>query len=611
VDGPETLRERVARLPRSPGVYLWKDGNGVVLYVGKAVDLRSRASSYFDPSGTKTARLMEEVLDVDYIVVRTEKEALLLEQTLIKRHRPRFNVRLTDDKQYPYLKLTAEPYPRLLKVHRREDDGATYFGPFPDGSGAFHILQALNDLVPLRRCKTLPTEKCLYYDIGKCIAPCIQACTDAEYEALVDEVRDLLKGRATHLVDRVRSRMEAAAASHRFEDAARLRDQLTGLRSILDRQHMVADSLEDRDIACIAGGGDLAVVVLLHQRAGKISGQSVFNLSGVPSDDAAVGLADFLRGFYQDRAVPRYLAADLPESLAPALEADLRILRAAPVAVETPQRGEKRRWVEVAATNARLRLEEERHRRSRRGTGALEALQKALGLDALPRAIEGFDISHMAGRHTRAALVRFADGESDKPGYRTFTMKSVGEAAVRSGTGRSKGVGREVDDVASIAEAVQRRYRGVLERGEAPPDLVLIDGGPGQLAAARNALRGLGLHRIALCSLAKREELVFVPSRLQPIRLRRDDPALQLLQRVRDEAHRFGITQVKRKAAQAVTSSPLDDVPGIGPKRRAELVKAFGGLEGLKAASADDLQRVKGVTAAMAKRVLDTLSEEA
>lgn len=623
------LRERIARLPRMPGVYQWKDGAGAILYVGKANDLRDRVGTYLDPATAKGSRLLEDVADVEVIAVRSGKEALLLEQTLIKLHRPRYNVRLTDDKQYPYLKLTGEAFPRLLKVHRRENDRATYFGPFPDGTGAFFVAQAILELVPLRRCKTLPKEKCLYYDIGKCVAPCIGKATPASYEVLVDEVKDLLSGRADHLVKRVHGLMEDAAREHRYEDAARLRDQWQGLRSVMERQHMVNDKLEDRDVAALDARGELAAVVLLHQRDGKVVGQSPFTVTGVQPGQEGKALADFLVGYYQDRTVPRCVMGEFPAAVAAQLEADLRILRDGACTVEAPQKGDKRRWLEVAQTNARLRLEEELHRRSRRGAGAVEALQAALGLMRPPTVIEGFDISHLAGEHTRAAMVRFADGEPDKSGYRTFGMKTVGtrrharpsaDDADGADVGRgsassapsadrpSREVGRDVDDFASIGEAVQRRYRGLLEREEPLPDLVLIDGGPGQLAAARESLRGLGLAHVPLCSLAKEEELVFLPGRGNPLRLKRDDPALQLLQRVRDEAHRFGITQVKRKATAALAESPLDGVPGIGPKRRAELVKAFGGLEGLRAASAEDLQRVKGVTAAMAAKIQAALS---
>lgn len=610
VQEADGLRERVARLPRLPGVYQWKDVAGTILYVGKANDLRDRVSSYLDPATAKGHRLLQDIADVEVIAVRTAKEALLLEQTLIKLHRPRYNVRLTDDKQYPYLKLTNEPYPRLLKVHRRDNDRATYFGPFPDGTGAFFVAQAILDLVPLRRCKTLPKEKCLYYDIGKCVAPCIGKATPESYEVLVDEVKDLLSGRADHLVQRVQHALEEAATAHRFEDAARLRDQLGGLRSVMERQHMVHDKLEDRDVAAIDARGDAAVVVLLHQRDGKVVGQSPFTITGVAGAEATTqpprsgeALAAFLRGYYQDRTVPRYVMGDFDPAVGAALEADLRILRDGACTVEAPQKGDKRRWLEVAQTNARLRLEEDLHRRARRGVGAIEALQAALGLSAAPRVIEGFDISHLAGEHTRAALVRFVDGEPDKAGYRTFGMKTVGAAAVAAGTASTKGAGRDIDDFAAIGEAVQRRYRGVLERDEPLPDLVLIDGGPGQLAAARDSLRSLGLSHIALCSLAKQEELVYLPGRSMPVRLKRDDAALQLLQRVRDEAHRFGIQQVQRKSTHAVVDSPLDAVAGIGPKRRTELVKSFGGLEGLRAASVEDLQRVPGVTAAMAARI--------
>jgi excinuclease ABC subunit C len=380
---------------------------------------------------------------------------------------------------------------------------------------------------------------------------------------------------------------------------------------------MVHDKLDDRDVAALESRGDLAVVVLLHQRDGKVVGQSPFTLSGVNATQEAAGdakgLADFLRSYYQDRTVPRHLTAELPQPIAQALETDLRLLRDGAVTIETPQKGDKVRWLEVARTNATLRLEEELLKRARRGQGAVEALQTALGLPQPPSVIEGFDISHMGGEHTRSAMVRFVDGAPDKAGYRTFNMRTVGTPRGTDGQRETEGLaprkekGRDIDDFASIGEAVQRRYRGLTERGEALPDLVVIDGGPGQLAAARDSLKGLGLGHVALCSLAKEEELVFLPGKSRPVKLKRNDPALQLLQRVRDEAHRFGITQVKRKATASTLGSPLDAVAGIGPKRRQELVKSFGGLEGLRAASVADLQRVKGVTAAMAEKIVTAL----
>lgn len=603
VAASDTLKERVGRLPRQPGVYLWKNAAGDVLYVGKAIDLRSRVSSYLDPATPKHERLLEAASDVDFIVVRTEKEALILEQTLIKRHRPRYNVRLTDDKQYPYLKLTREAYPRLLKVHRREDDKATYFGPFPDGAGAFHVAQAVLDLVPLRRCRVLPKTKCLYLDLGKCAGPCVAACTDAEYDALVEEVRSLLSGRGDDLIAKLRARLEAAAKAHRFEEAARLRNQLRGLETVLDRQHMVAQKLEERDVAALALSGGVGIISILHQRGGVIQGQSAFVVTP-GGQDAPEELADFLRGYYQDRLVPRFVA--VAGDADPGLEVDLRLLRGGAVDVESPQKGDKRRWVDVAVTNAQLRLEEELARRKKRGVGALESLQKSLGLDVLPRIIEGVDASHFAGRHTRCAWVRFVDGEPDKAGYRTFNMTRVGETAVSESRAPSKGPGREVDDFASIHEAVDRRIRGLLERDEPLPDLLVVDGGPGQLQAARTAIAAHGV-QVPTCSLAKKEELIYQPGRLMPLRLPADDAGLQLLQRVRDEAHRFGIRQVQSKATQNVLASPLDDVKGIGPERRAKLVQAFGGLEGLQAASVEDLMQVPGVTVAMAEAIVRRL----
>ncbi len=604
------LAQRVARLPRTPGVYLWKDAADQVLYVGKANDLRARVRNYLGyDAAVKNVAMVDHAVDVDYIAVRNQKEALMLEQTLIKRHKPRYNVRLTDGKQYPYLKLTAGAWPRLVKTHRFVDDGSTYFGPFPDGYGAFHIRTVLNDLVPLRRCRTVPNQKCLYYDLGKCVAPCIGACTAEEYAALVEEVKALLGGRAEHVLRRLRADMEQAAADHRFEDAGRIRDQLQGLKGVLERQHVFSDTIEDRDVAGIACRGDHAVVSILHQRDGRIVGQSPFSLSGAAGEADHEVLADFLRGHYANQpSIPRHVAIPYPEA-APGLEADLRLLADHAITVEAPQRGDKLRWIEVARTNAELRLEEDILKQSRRGMGAVEALQNVLGLPDAPRVIEGFDISHHAGGHTRAAMVRFVDGEPEKAGYRIFGMQTVGEAAVAAGTAEvRRGAGREVDDFRSMEEAVGRRYRGVLERDEDLPDLVVIDGGRGQLDAARKALGAAGVPDLPVVSIAKREEELFLPAKLLPLKLPRGDPGLQLVQRVRDEAHRFGITQVRRKATASAAAGPLERVKGIGPKRRAELVKLFGGLEGLRQASVDDLVRVPGVSRTVAERIVEALA---
>lgn len=590
------LAHRVARLPRQPGVYLWKNAAGQVLYVGKAVDLRARVASYLDPATAKHERLLEDAADVDYIAVGTERDALVLEQTLIKRHKPRYNVRLTDDKQYPYLKLTREDYPRLLKVHRKDEDGATYFGPFPDGTGAFHCAQAILDLVPLRRCRVLPDQKCLYLDLGKCAGPCVDACTPEEYAGLVADVKALLRGTSQGVLARVEARLEEAAAALRFEEAAHLRNQLHGLRTVLERQHMVAQQDEDRDVVHLAQDGDLGVVAVLHQIGGKISGQSLFVVTGAQVPGA---LADFLRSYYEDRSVPRFVAAALTQETASDLQQDLRLMSGHAVDVETPQRGTKMRWLDVAKTNALLRLEEERERRKAVGDEAA-LLAAHLGLARPVRVIEGYDISHHAGHHMRAALVRFVEGRPDKSGYRTFGIKEVGADAVARGAAMSKGAGRDVDDFAALHEAVSRRLRGLAI--EDLPDLILLDGGRGQLAAGLEAVRASGFD-VPIASLAKENEEVHLPKRLQPLRLDRRDPALRLLQRVRDEAHRFGITQVRAKATRGVTASPLDDVAGIGPKRRAQLVQAFGGLEGLRSASLDDLQRVPGVTARMADAI--------
>lgn len=596
------LKQAVAGLPKQPGVYQWKNAEGETLYVGKAIDLRSRTKSYLAGEQTaKTQQMLEQAWDLEYIAVGNEKEALLLEQTLIKRLKPRYNVRLTDGRNYPYIKLSAGKYPRLLKVHQYTDDGGTYFGPFPDGYGAYHVMNALHDIFPLRRCKTVPKHKCLYYDIGKCIAPCIDACTDAEYDVLVQEVRNLLRGKSKGLLKSLEQKIECAALEKRYEDAGRLRDQLRGLRGVLERQHMLTDKLQDRDIIAMVSQGETAVVTIVHQRDGKIIGQSPFNVQ-MPEIERA--LEKFMLGHYADRVVPRFVTVDLPDGAK--LEADLRLLAGRPITVETPQKGEKMRWLDVATTNANLRLQEETIKASRRGMGAVEALQTALGLQEPPRIIEGFDISHHAGEHTRAAMVRFVDGEPGKAGYRTFAMKTVGETAVQAGTAASRGKGREVDDFGSMQEAVSRRIRGLIERGDELPDLIVVDGGKGQLSAARTALQEHHAD-VALCSLAKREEEVFVPGKMNPIILPKNHAGLQLLQRVRDESHRFGITQVRAKATSGVRRSPLDHVVGIGPKKRATLVQAFGGLDGLRAATVEDVEKVPGITSELAKQIVAAL----
>lgn len=581
-------------------MYQWKSHEGETLYVGKAIDLRSRTNSYLTgEQSAKNQQMLELAWSLDYIAVGNEKEALLLEQTLIKRLKPRYNVRLTDGRSYPYIKLTGGSYPRLMKVHEYKDDGSTYFGPFPDGYGAYHVMNALHDIFPLRRCKTVPKHKCLYYDIGKCAGPCIDACTDEEYDAIVLEVRNLLRGKSKNLLRSLERQIEQAAREKRFEDAGRLRDQLLGLRGVLERQHMLTDKLQDRDIVSLASQGDRAVVVMLHQRDGKIIGQSPYNIH-LPEETGAV--EEFLLGHYADRVVPRHITANVNDG--PALEAQLRLLAGRPITVETPQKGEKMRWLEVARTNAELRLQEEILKAQKRGMGAVESLQTELGLAQPPRIIEGFDISHHAGEHTRAAMVRFVDGEPQKSGYRTFVMKTVGENAVAKGTATvQRGKGREVDDFASMQEAVSRRVRGLKERGEVLPDLILIDGGKGQLHAAQEALKEHGAN-IALASLAKQEEEIFLPGKMRPIVLPKQHAALQLLQRVRDESHRFGIMQVRQKAKSAVRRSPLDNVPGIGPKKRALLVKSFGGLDGLRAAREEDLEKVPGITPGMAKEIV-------
>ena len=596
----DAIAAKVPSLPESPGVYLWKDAEGVVLYVGKAKRLRSRVRSYLNGEhreSPKTRLLMHNAADVETIVVPTEAHALVLEATLIKEHHPRFNIALRDDKSYPYIKVTIdEPFPRVYVTRRLESDGARYFGPYTDVAAMRRALNVVKRIFTVRSCnydmpKSMPERACLDYHIGRCKAPCILMQTQEAYCAMIDEVILFLEGRTDEVVRRVGQRMAEAAELLEFERAAELRDALHKIETMEEPTIVLQVEGGDRDVIGYARDGSDAVVVILRVRDGKLLAREHHFLDHVDDEpDATVLYASLARTYLT-------LDARVPELLVP-FDFDDRQLFAesmAPMRVHVPQRGPRREIIELAQQNARHLLEEARmttEETTDRAGDPVYELQRELGLQRVPRAIVCFDISHAQGTDTVASCVWFQNGRPHRAEYRKFKIKTV----------------EGIDDFASMSEVVSRFVARRVEERKALPDLVVIDGGKGQLNAARGALDGQGI-ALPVISLAKRDEEIFVPGRTDSVRLSRRSPALRLLQQVRDEAHRFAVTfQRKRRAARTVTSELLS-IPGVGPSKRGALIRAFGSVQGVRTAGAEAIARLPGFSLAGAQRILASLDK--
>ncbi len=584
------LAEFARSLPNEPGAYLFLDASARPIYVGKAKSLRSRVRSYFgkpDELAAKVARTIDQTHDIDFLVTRSEMEALLLEYNLIKEHRPRYNVVYRDDKRYPYVKVSLdETYPRVTTTRRIEDDGSRYFGPYTDVGAMRRTLRILGTLFPMPSC-TLKLEPgmsergCLDYFLGRCVAPCRGGVDPVEYRRMVDDVLLFLEGKKDGIVAQLESDMGQASRELRFEDAAKLRDRLRSLRQTVAKQHVDLGGRQNVDALGLARLGRQAIGVLLIVRNGRVIGRDRLEIGCTPHEAESRIARGLLLGFYPTREdVPRevLLPCDVPD--AELLGEWLSERAGRKVRLRVPQRGDGRRILEMAEHNAQVALtrEEERGPSSRRAKDDVEALAGALGLEAPPARIEGFDVSTIQGTDTYASMVVFEGGAPAKAEYRTFRIR---EAPRR-------------DDPRSIAEAVRRRARRIAAGGRAP-DLILIDGGPTQLEAAADALRAENLGDVPLISLAKREELVFFPARSEPLRLPRSSGALQLLQRVRDESHRFALRAHRRRRGGRVAASVLDDVPGIGPARRKLLLQRFGSVSGIREASLAQIAEVPGL----------------
>jgi excinuclease ABC subunit C len=592
------LKGQIARLPEQPGVYLYFNAAGETIYVGKARALRDRVRSYLGAWGMspKTDALLDDIARLEVIVTDSVVEALALENNLIKQRNPRYNILLRDDKNYPYLQLTtAERFPRVL-VARRVDprDGHYYAGPFLPAKLARRTMALTHRLFGIRSCNEVITGKrgrpCLEYDIHRCIAPCVDTiCGEGEYRRAVEDTRLFLEGRTDELVDDLAARMQEAAGAERFEQAAQLRDAMRTVQAIGDRhQKMAAPDLSSRDVFGFRLGAAGAVVQIFQVRGGRVVDrvELVTEAGEGPLTTEADLVAAALAQFYAQATPPAEIHVPLLPDDAEAVEVWLSERAVRKVRIAVPQRGEKRGLLDLAVRNANLAYDSRFNADTLANLSALETLQGVLSLPSLPRRIECFDISTIQGAETVASMVVCEDGRMKKGQYRKFKV--------------AEGVVRFQDDFAAMRQVVQRRYARVSEQGGPFPDLILIDGGKGQLSAAYEALESLGLANLVAVGIAKKEELIVTRDRPDPIVLPADAPALLLLQRIRDEAHRFAVTFHRQRRAKRDLTSELDGIAGIGPRRRRLLLKRFGSVGGVRRATREELEVAVGAKAAEA-----------
>jgi excinuclease ABC subunit C len=600
---PDALQRKLDTLPEGPGVYLWKDAEGEILYVGKAKRLKSRVRSYVavDYEVSPKDRLLRRLIaDVETIVVPSEAQSLILENNLIKEYRPRFNVRLKDDKSYPSIAVTlADPFPRVLVTRRRDIPGARYYGPYTDVGQLRRTLAIIRRLYTVRSCSDdLPLERrdrpCLDYHIGRCRAPCVGWQTEADYRRMVEDVVNFLEGRTGDVRQKVREAMLSASEREDYERARDLRDALRWLERLEEPASVEVIGTGDADVVGYARDGDDAVGVLMRVREGRVVGREHRFLEGLEEEEDGAVLSAFLVRYY----VPAESRAR--RAVIPFPPQDWDALRE--LLPETgwtvPQRGTAHRWLELADHNARHLLESlriESFETEERAEDPVYALGRDLGLSSVPRSMICVDISHNQGRDTVGSLVWFEAGRPKKAEYRKFRIQGLGQQ----------------DDFAAIHEVITRYLTRRRDEALPFPDLIVIDGGKGQLNAALDAMAQLGVNPIPMVSLAKREEEVFLPGRSESLRLSRRSPSLRLLQRARDEAHRFGLAYNRQRRTTRTITSELLNIPGVGPNRRRLLLERFGSLAGVKSASVAELATVPGFSTRLAERILSHLNDTA
>jgi excinuclease ABC subunit C len=584
------LRDKAAQLPFNPGVYLYKDEHGTVIYVGKAKNLRSRVRSYFNDdrlADAKTGSLIRDARDIHYILVDNEKEALALENNLIKQYKPRFNVLLRDDKTYPYIKLTGERYPRVYVTRRLKKDGSTYYGPYFPGNLAHRLVNFIHRFFKVPSCgidfNRKHTHPCLEYHIHRCHGPCVEGLvTDEQYAASVRNVRQFLEGRHRELASELRARMEEASQNMRFEEAASLRDLLHTVEELEQKQKMAAVEGDDTDIYGYYAEPPLVAVNLFHLRNGRIVDRREFFWEDQDSFEAPELFSALLKQIYlEQQYVPRNIHIPVDFEDREPLEELLSEKRGRRVEIHTPQRGSKKAMLGLVETNAKNSFEQ-RFRVLRPTSRAISAaLQDGLNLAEAPRRIECFDISHIQGTDKVASMVVWEDGRMKKSDYRKFIIRTV----------------EGNDDFASMREVITRRYTKLQAENATFPGLVLVDGGLGQLHAAAEALEALGITNQPLASIAKREEWIYVYGQEdEPVVLDKFSPVLHLAQTVRDEAHRFAVTFHRTRRNAARMTSELQEIPGVGPKTLNKLLRHFGSLERVKQATESELIEIAGRT---------------
>lgn len=603
------LEEKTANLPTSPGVYLFKDEKGTILYVGKAGNIKNRVGSYFqrpEDKDTKTLTMLQKVADIDTIVTGTEKEALILEDNLVKEHHPRYNVKLRDDKRYPCLRLSVEEeFPTLSIVRRIKKDRSIYFGPYPSATSLRETLRLIRRLFPIRTCLdtkfTSRLRPCINFEMGRCLGPCSEEVDPAQYREVVRRVRMFLEGKNKDLVEQMKKKMEEESEKLKFEGAAKLRDQIAHIERVIEKQKIVSQDFLDQDVIGLYRQDHRVILYLLFVRAGKLLGGKGFSLpsSGLPDDEIVYS---FLHQYYREgKFIPEQILIPGPIPEQEFVEQTLTDLKGKRVRILVPVRGDKKQLLEMACENAERYLSRETDEKMEQQK-LLESLKEKFHLSRLPGRIEAFDISNLQGGHAVGSMVSFRDGKPSKEGYRHFKIKTIEGA----------------DDYGMMYEVLLRRYRKALENDDLP-DLVLLDGGKGQLNVAVEVFKELNINDVDLISLAKErtvdgsdpsriertEEKVFLPQHKTPVILGRHSSLLLFLDRVRDEAHRFAITYHKKIRARETIRSVLEEIRGIGKMRQKELIKFFGSPEKVKEAPLEELARAPKMNLKSARTVYD------
>ena len=598
------LLEILEKIPKLPGIYFMRDGKDNILYIGKAKSLQTRVRSYFQNSRSlhpRTQVFLGKVQDVTFLTTKTEAEALILESNFVKKHQPRYNVLLKDDKHYPYIRLTTgELYPRLEVVRKVKKDGATYFGPYTMVKEVRETIRLISKIFPLRQSKdkldgTPQRRPCLNYQMGRCHAPCAGFISPEDYSQVVQDVIMFLKGKNSELIDSLKTKMARAAQELRYEEAGVLRDKVAAVKTVLDKQKIISTSLKDQDVIGYCCERGFAVVQALVIRSGKMVGEKIYKMKSQNEMEANEILSSFLKQYYSDEVLfPTEIL--LPHAIdeMDLIASWLSERKKTRVTLETPVRGQKRDLVRMAEENARFAMRTELDK-GETATRMLEELQEALELKNFPEVIEGFDISNISGTHAVGSMVVFKNGQADKSSYRRYKIDQV----------------EGIDDYAMMREVLGRRYQRLQDEGKALPGLVLIDGGRGHLNTAKKALEDVGiLGKLDLACIAKGKERgnldtdeVLLIHRKTSILFRENSPSRFLLQQIRDEAHRFAIDYHRKLRGKNALASPLELVAGIGKKRRLQLLKKFGSLEKIRSASLEDLQTLPGITKSLAQKI--------